>query len=110
MPYFRTSESTRDAIKEVSTSHTPKFAVDQLTRQSGGEIQAKRSSLPRNRQQISNIRRTKVCKDKNVLYSVMLECKLAQGNTVAFVCDVKAAHLLKASSFSIGNCSTRFAF
>ena len=28
--------------------------------------------------------------DKNVLYSVMLECKLARGNTEAFVRDVKA--------------------
>ena len=47
--------------------------------------------LPRNRQQISNIRRSHCAHDKNVLYSVMLECKLTQGKDNAFVRDVKAA-------------------
>lgn len=49
------------------------------------------SILPRNRQQISNIRRSHCVQDKNVLYSVMLECKLTQGTNDAFVRDVKAA-------------------
>ena len=57
----------------------------------GGEIEAKgMSNLPRNRQQIANYRRTEKKRDDNVLYSVMLECKLAQGTQEAFVRDVKA--------------------
>lgn len=58
----------------------------------GGEIEAKgMSSLPRNRMQISNYRRGDNKKNENVLYSVMLECKLAQGTKKTFVRDVKAA-------------------
>ena len=58
----------------------------------GGEIEAKgMSSLPRNRQQIVNYRRVEKKKDDNVLYSVMLECKLVQGTQEVFVKDVKAA-------------------
>ena len=84
-PYFPTSESAREAIKKVALSHTPKPAVDQLTRELGGEMKANPSSLPCNRQQISNVRREKVSGDKNVLYSVMVECKLAQGGNALFV-------------------------
>ena len=62
------------------------------TQQQGGEIQARGlSSLPRNRQQIANYRRSEHKRDQNVLYSVMLECKVAQGLKEAFVQDVKAA-------------------
>lgn len=48
-------------------------------------------SLPRNRQQIANLRREHHTSDSNVLYSVMVSCKLAQGTQEAFVRDVKAA-------------------
>ena len=41
--------------------------------------------LPRNRQQISNVRRSHTSHDKNVLCSVLLECKLTQGKDDAFV-------------------------
>ena len=58
----------------------------------GGEVDARGlASLPRNRQQISYYRRSEKQRDNNVLYSVMLECKLAQGTEDAFVRDVKAA-------------------
>ena len=53
-------------------------------------MKANPSSLPRNRQQMNNVCCEKVSKDNNVLYSVMVECKLAQGGN-AFVYDVKAA-------------------
>ena len=76
----------------VAASHTPKAAVIALTKEQDGEIGARSvSCLPRDRQQISNIRRSKVQKDPNVLYSVMLECKMVQGRHGAYVCDVKAA-------------------
>lgn len=104
-PYFRTSESARKAIKKVALSLTLKPAVDQLTRDLGGEMEVHPSSLPRNRQQISNVRREKVTKDKNVLHSVMVECKLAQrGN--AFVHDGKAAPYPQCVLSLIGSCMT----
>ena len=49
------------------------------------------SHLPRNVQQIKNYRRSGHSKDSNVLYSVMLQCKLVEGTSDAFVRDVKAA-------------------
>ena len=91
-PFFRTSESAKKLHKELAATTMPKEAVYQATLMQGGEIEAKgMSSLPRNRQQIANYRRLEKKKDDNVLYSVMLECKLAQGTQEAFVRDVKAA-------------------
>ena len=76
----------------MAKSEKPKSAVFTIGKECGGEIEVTTPSmLPRNRQQISNIPRSHLAGDKNVLYSVMLECKLARGNTEAFVCDVKAA-------------------
>ena len=91
-PYFRTSESTKCHIKKVASSHTPKDAVSILTTEQGGELQASSAaSLPRSRCQIKYARHHQHNKDCNPLYSVMLECKLAQGKSEAFVQDVKAA-------------------
>ena len=91
-PFFRTSESAKKRHKELAATNMPKEAVYQATIMQGGEIEAKgMSSLPRNRQQIANYRRVEKKRDDNVLYSVMLECKLAQGTQEAFVRDVKAA-------------------
>ena len=91
-PFFRTSESAKKIHKELAAKSMPKEAVYQATCLQGGEIEAKgMSSLPRNRQQIANYRRVEKKKDDNVLYSVMLECKVAQGSQEAFVRDVKAA-------------------
>ena len=91
-PFFRTSESAKKLHKELAAINMPKEAVYQATLMQGGEIEAKgMSNLPRNRQQIANYRRTEKKRDGNILYSVMLECKLAQGTQEAFVRDVKAA-------------------
>ena len=91
-PFFRTSESAKKLHKELAATNMPKEAVYQATLMQGGEFEAKgMSNLPRNRQQIANYRRTEKKRDDNVLYSVMLECKLAQGTQEAFVRDVKAA-------------------
>ena len=51
----------------------------------------RQKELPRNLQQLKNYRRGEQKKDGNVLYSVMLQCKLCEGKTDAFVRDVKAA-------------------
>ena len=91
-PYFRTSESTHKLHKELSSKNKPKEAIFLATQSEGGEVEARgMCSLPRNRQQISNHRRKQHKRDDNVLYSIMLSCKLAQGTREAFVRDVKAA-------------------
>ena len=91
-PFICTSESAQQRIQEVAMKEKPKSAVFTLTKEAGGEVEVTTPSvLPRNRQQISNIRRSHIVHDKNVLYSVMLECKLTQGSNEAFVRDLKAA-------------------
>ena len=72
---------------------TPKNVVHAITKQAGGEVQAKGAAyLPCDWQQVANFcRAVAKPKDSNVLYSVMLECKLAQGKAGAFIHDVKAA-------------------
>lgn len=89
-PFFRTSESTKKFDKELAATNMPKEAVYQATLLQGGEIEVKGlSTLPHSRQQIANYRRVEKKRDDNVLYSAMLECKLAQGTKEAFVRDVK---------------------
>ena len=91
-PFFRTSDTARKRHRELACTFGPKETVYQATKIEGGEVEARSlSSLPRNRQQISYYRRNENKRDDNVLYSVMLECKLAQGTQDAFVRDVKAA-------------------
>lgn len=91
-PYFRTAASVKERVQQIASSHTPKVAVDFLTKEQGGEIGAKSAaSLPRNRRQIAYARGQKQTKDPNPLYSIMLECKLSQGKADSFVQDVKAA-------------------
>lgn len=88
-PFFRTADSAMKAHKELASTSMPKQVIYQATQNVGGEVEARGiSCLPRNRQQIANYRRSVSKKDNNVLYSVMLECKLTQGTEDA---DVKAA-------------------
>lgn len=49
------------------------------------------NKLPRNVQQMKNHRRSDSKKDSDVLYSVMVQCKMAEGKNDSFVRDVKAA-------------------
>ena len=91
-PFFRTAESTKRHLRELTTKHTPSEVVSLATAEEGGEIYARGAScLPRDRMQIKNFKRQNATTEENVLYSVMLECKLAQGKSEAFVRDVKAA-------------------
>ena len=91
-PFFRTSESAKKVHRELALKSLPKAVVYQATQSVGGEIHAQAmASLPRNRQQIANYRRSGTRKHDNVLYSVMLECKLTQGTADSFIRDVKAA-------------------
>ena len=92
-PFFKTSKRTTERIQSLAATSTPKNVVQVMTREEGGELGARGSAfLPRNRQQVANFRRSMVAtQDSDVLYSIMLECKLAQGKGQAFVQDVKAA-------------------
>ena len=91
-PYFRTSESTKKRLQEIATSEKPKETINTLMMESGGELYARSAAcVPRDSRQISYLREKKHSKDPNPLYSIMLECKLAQGKAEVFVQDVKAA-------------------
>jgi len=106
-PYFRTSDSTREQMLTVAAKHTPKLAIATMTKQQGGEMNVRSvSCLPRNREQISNIRRSTSSIDQNVLYSVMLECKRVQGSQEAFFVTSRQHHHPKESSSLTGSCKT----
>lgn len=110
-PYFWTSDSTKEQMQTIAAMHLPKAAVTALTEQQGGEMEVRRlSCLPRNRQQISNIRWSKFPKDTNVLYCVMLECKTAQGKHSGSVRDVKVAPSPQAVLLLTGRCKLSWGF
>ena len=91
-PFFQTSSTTQRKIKEVASTHKPKKALATLTKEQGGEIMASGASvLPRDRRQISYSRQMTNAKNVDPLFSIMLECKLAQGSNLVYVQDVKAA-------------------
>ena len=92
-PYFRTAKKTKERIQELASSSTPMKVVQKITDEQGGELEARGAAfLPRNRQQVKNIQRGMgKPRECDVLYSIMLECKLAQGKGDLFVQDVKAA-------------------
>ena len=91
-PYFRTAASAIAQHKAIASSNTPKSAIQIASKQQGGELEARGlNKLPRNVDQMKNYRRSEAKKDSDVLYSVMLQCKLSEGKTDAFVRDVKAA-------------------
>ena len=110
-PYFRTSSTMKERIREVAKDHKPKAAVDILTKEQGGDVEAKSAaSLPRGCRQISYARHERRRKDVNLLYSIMLECKTAQSSSQMFVQDVKAAHTRCASLNLTGSLMTWLVF
>ena len=90
--FFRTSTSTKKRINQLASSSTPKAVVSALTRERGGELEARGIALlPRDCRQVSYVRQKQHTGHCDPLYSIMLECKLAQGSSNVFVQDVKAA-------------------
>jgi len=66
--------------------------MHKAVQQQGGELMARGlNKLPRNSQQIRNYHPSETKKDTDVLYSVMLQCKLSEGKSDSFVRYVKAA-------------------
>ena len=91
-PFFRTSATTKERLKKVTSENPPKQAIDILTKEQGGELEAhEAASLPCDWRQVKYARQHQQVKDTNLLYTIMLECKLAQGTSQIFVQDVKAA-------------------
>ena len=91
-PFFRTADSAKQKHKEIASTSRPTEALYKATQECGGELEATgMQKLPRNMQQMKNYCRTGHSKDQNILYSVMLQCKLTDGTSDAFVRDVKAA-------------------
>lgn len=65
--------------------------MQKATQDGGRELEATgMQKLPRNIQQIKNYCRAGNSKDHQVLYSVMLQCKLTENTCDAFIHDVKA--------------------
>ena len=85
--YLRTLPSTLQKLRKVSRNLTPKFAVCEVSSASGGILSASSAaSLPRNRQQVSNMRRRAemssdpyTTKQKDPVFSVMVMCKNSEG-------------------------------
>ena len=89
-PYFCTSESTKKRLQEIATSEKPKETINTLIMESGGELYARSAAcVPRDSKQIGYLHEKKHSKDPKPLYSIMLECKLAQGKAEVFVQDVR---------------------
>ena len=97
--YVRTMPSTLQKLKTVAVNLTPKFAICEA---SGGIMTASSAgSVPRNRQQVKDLRRHKDVNEMEVghgnkkrdpLFSVMLMCKESQGKKgEAFVRIVSCA-------------------
>ena len=89
-PFFRTAATAKHMHMAVAQSSRPKSALQIATQKHGGELEARGlNMLPRNLDQMKNYRRSRTIMCYN--YSVMLQCKVAEGKMDAFVRDVKAA-------------------
>ena len=85
--YARTMPSTLKKLKSAAQDLTPKFAVSEVLAGTGGLTKASSvGSLPRNRQQVANLRRHtdsaalfKMGKTKDPLFAVMTMCKEGEG-------------------------------
>ena len=84
--------TTKRKIGELVASSTPKAVISKIGRETGGELETRSiASLPRDNRQVSYARHKGGTKNCDPLYSVMLDCKLAQGTSDVFVQDVKGA-------------------
>jgi len=91
-PYFCTSESTKKHLQEIAATQKSRETINALMMEKGGEVFARGAAcVLHDSRQISYLRDKKCTRDPNPLYSIMLECKLAQGKEKIFVQDAKAA-------------------
>jgi len=91
-PYFCTSESTKKHLQKIAATQKSRETINVLMMEKGGEVYARGAAcVPCDSRQISYLHDKKCTKDPNPLYSIMLECKLAQRKEEIFVQDVEAA-------------------
>ena len=101
-PYFWTSDSACQKLQTLAATKNPKAVIHLRS----WWWTWYPSDAPQNWQLVSNIHRSTTGWDKNVLYSVMLECKATQGSEDMFVHDDKAVPSPQCVLFFIGNCRT----
>ena len=92
--YVRTMPSVMCKLKKEATKSTPKRALQFVSCEAGGILEATSAgSLPRNRQQVKDIKRKSgSTRDYDPLYSVMYMCKVEEGVGVdSFIRLVNAA-------------------
>ena len=100
--YTRTKESTKQKLKDQLKTAAPKLAVDQVYESKGGILKATSGGdLPRGLQQAYDLKRANreelsvcpvysSCGTRDMLFTVMQQCKTAEKGTV-FVRDVTCA-------------------
>ena len=100
--YTRTKESTKQKLKDQLKTAAPKLAVDQVYKSKGGILKATSGGdLPRGLQQAYDLKRANreelsvcpvysSCGTRDMLFTVMQQCKTAEKGTV-FVRDVTCA-------------------
>lgn len=92
--YMRTMPSVLSKLKSASSTMTAKRALSFVATGAGGIMHATSAgSLPRNRQQVKDMRRKSEMKEQDALYALMMMCKESEGkrNQDAFVRLVNAA-------------------
>ena len=89
-PFFYTTESAKRRYQEIARTNKPSETLQKATQDSGEELESTGlQKLPKICSK--NYHRTGHVKDQNILYSVMLQCKLTEGTSDAYIRDVKAA-------------------
>ena len=89
-PYVRTMPSVMEKLKTQSKNKTPKRALSFVSAEAGGIMEASSAgALPRNRQQVKDIRRASKQHEPDPLFAVLLMCKSNDDNP--FVQYVNAA-------------------
>ena len=92
-PYYRTPNSSLYQMQKIASVSTAKTASSKLLKELGGEIESVRpTTLPHKRQQLSNLHhQVTTLHDSDVLYTILLQCKLAHFTVDSFNRDVKGA-------------------
>ena len=87
-PYFRTSISTIKSLKSNLKGASSKEALEKVSTERGGEMSAKSAgSLPRNRQQVYNIKRQ--LRPADPVYNLILEMQNLDQSNDSFVRELK---------------------
>ena len=88
-PYKRTKPSTLARMKEISQVLKPKDVVATIDKEVGGiEMAASTSCLPRDKQQVKNVKRNFSPDSKDEFAAVLTRCKVDQEGFVGCVLNL----------------------